>query len=424
VGGVLLKEGENLAVDGVHSENSILADKCGSAAVGRIISSQLRSFQLYLENYSIASQNRIGVPVAVSLRKTDNRSVPLLTTARHRILRVKKLEDNAMPTRRAMLAQVSAAAGAAWAMRAGVAVGAAGRTAVDFDVPRGACDCHVHVFGDPAQFPFAEKRVYTPPPASVEQLLELQRDLHLDRVVVVQPSVYGADNACTLDAVRRMGSRSRGVAVIDRTTSRKALEEMAGAGIRGVRLNLETNTAGRFDPADAKAVLDATAEQIRGLGWHVQIYTRTTVIAGLKDHLAQMPFPVVVDHFGRGNPGQGPGQADFVALLDLVKSGRVYVKISGAYRVSEKAPDFLDVTGLAQALVAANPDRIVWGSDWPHPNSDAGRGKPLSEISSPFPIDDGLLLNQLPKWAPDAAVRKKILVDNPARLYAFEAVAG
>ena len=135
-------------------------------------------------------------------------------------------------------------------------------------------------------------------------------------------------------------------------------------------------------------------------------------------------FPVVVDHFGRGNPGQGPGQADFVALLDLVKSGRVYVKISGAYRVSERAPDFPDVTGLAQALVAANPDRIVWGSDWPHPNSDAGRGKPLNEISSPFPIDDGLLLNQLPKWAPDAAVRKKILVDNPARLYAFEAVAG
>jgi predicted TIM-barrel fold metal-dependent hydrolase len=256
-----------------------------------------------------------------------------------------------MLTRRAMLGQVSAAASAAWVMQAGVAVGAAGRTAVDFDVPRGACDCHVHVFGDPTKFPFAEKRVYTPPQASVEQLLELQRDLHLDRVVVVQPSVYGADNACTLDAVRRMGARARGVAVIDRATSRKALEEMAAAGIRGVRLNLETNTAGRFDPADAKAVLDATVEQIRGLGWHVQIYTRTAVIAGLKDHLGQMPFPVVVDHFGRGNPGQGPGQPDFVALLDLVKSGRVYVKVSGAYRVSERAPDFADVTALAQALV-------------------------------------------------------------------------
>ena len=320
-----------------------------------------------------------------------------------------------MLTRRTMLGQVGAAASAAWAMRAGVAVGAGGRTAVDFDIPRGACDCHVHVFGDPATFPFAEKRIYTPPQASIEQLHELQRDLRLERVVVVQPSVYGADNACTVDAVRRMGARARGVAVIDKTTSRKTLEEMAAAGIRGVRLNLETNTAGRFDPADAKALLDSTAEQV---------YTRTSIIAALKDHLAQMPFPVVVDHFGRGNPAQGPSQPDFAALLDLVKSGRVYVKISGAYRVSQKAPDFTEVTPLAQALVAANPDRIVWGTDWPHPNSDHGRGKPLTEISPPFPIDDGLLLNQLPKWVPDAAVRKKILVDNPARLYGFEAVAG
>jgi predicted TIM-barrel fold metal-dependent hydrolase len=333
-------------------------------------------------------------------------------------------EDDAMLTRRAMLGRVGTAAGAAWAMRAGVAAGAASRTAMDFEVPRGACDCHVHVFGDPARFPFAEKRVYTPPQASVEQLLELQRDLHLDRVVVVQPSVYGADNACTIDAVRQMGARARGVAVIDKATSRKALEEMAAAGIRGVRLNLETNTVGRFDPADAKAVLDATAEQIRGLGWHVQIYTRTSVIAALKEHLAGMPFPVVVDHFGRGNPAQGPSQPDFAALLDLVRSGAVYVKISGAYRISEKAPDFADATPLAQALVAANPDRIVWGTDWPHPNSDYGRGKPLTEISPPFPIDDGLLLNQLPKWVPDAALRKKILVDNPARLYGFAAVAG
>jgi Amidohydrolase len=114
-----------------------------------------------------------------------------------------------MLTRRAMLGQVGAAASAAWAMRAGVAAGAEGRTAVDFDVPRGACDCHVHVFGDPAKFPFAEKRIYTPPQASVDQLLELQRDLHLERVVVVQPSVYGTDNACTVDAVRRMGARAR-----------------------------------------------------------------------------------------------------------------------------------------------------------------------------------------------------------------------
>src|SRR5262245_17314845 len=195
---------------------------------------------------------------------------------------------------------------------------------------------------------------------------------------------------------------------------------MNAAGVRGVRLNLETNTAGQFDPSSAKALLDATAEQTRGLGWHIQMYTRLSVVAALKEHLAKLPFPVVFDHFGRANPALGANQAGFDALLDLVKSCDAYVKISGAYRVSQKEPDYADVTPLAQALVQANPDRIVWGTDWPHPNSDHGRGKPLTEISPPFAIDDGLLLNQLAKWAPDAATRKKILVDNPARLYGFE----
>ncbi len=327
-----------------------------------------------------------------------------------------------MLTRRAMLGQVSAAGGAAWALRAGVALGAVGRTATNFDLPRGACDCHVHVFGDPATFPFAQKRTYTPPPASLEELLELQRDLRLDRVVVVQPSVYGTDNACTVDAVRRMGARARGIAVIDKATPRAALQEMAGVGIRGVRLNIETSIGGNIESAAAKELLDAVAEQIGGLGWHVQMYTRLPLIAALSDHIAQLPFPVVFDHFGRAGAAQGPSQAGFATLLDLVKSGRVYVKISGAYRVSEKAPDFVDATPLAQALVAANPDRIVWGTDWPHPNGAAGRA--LTEISPPFPIDDGLLLNQLTKWVPDAATRKKILVDNPARLYGFDQVAG
>jgi predicted TIM-barrel fold metal-dependent hydrolase len=319
--------------------------------------------------------------------------------------------------------EISAASVSAIALPAGVASGARAapaRTAVNFDVPRGACDCHVHVFGDPAKFPFAEKRIYTPPEASVEQLLDLQGALKLERVVVVQPSVYGSDNSCTVDAVRRLGARGRGVAVIDQSTTRASLQEMNAAGIRGVRLNLETNTAGRFDPAAAKALLDTTAEQINGLGWHIQMYTRTSIIAALKEHLAKLPFPVVFDHFGRADPALGTSQPGFDALTDLVKSGDAYVKISGAYRVSQKAPDYADVTPLAQALVQANPDRIVWGTDWPHPNSDHGRGKPLSEISPPFPIDDGLLLNQLVKWVPDAALRKKILVDNPARLYGFD----
>jgi predicted TIM-barrel fold metal-dependent hydrolase len=327
-----------------------------------------------------------------------------------------------MLTRREML-HATAAGISALAVAPRPAAAAAARTAVDFEVPRGACDCHVHVFADPAKFPLAAKRIYTPPIATADELLELQRALNLDRVVIVQPSVYGADNSATLDGIKRLGARARGVAVIERATTRTAIEDMAAAGMRGVRLNLVTNTAGKFDPAAAKELLDGVAEQIRGLSWHVQFYTSPAIIAGLKDHLAQVPFPVVFDHFGGAKAAAGTSQPGFDALLDLVKSGRAYVKISGAYRISEKAPDFADATPLAQALIAANPDRIVWGSDWPHPNSDYGRGKPLTEIAPPFPIDDGLLLNQLAKWAPDPAIRKKILVDNPARLYGFEAVA-
>jgi predicted TIM-barrel fold metal-dependent hydrolase len=326
-----------------------------------------------------------------------------------------------MITRREVL-QLGAAGASAMVLPVGFNA-AAGRTSVDFNVPADACDCHVHVFGDQAKFPFAAKRVYTPPPASVEQLLDLQRALKLERVVVVQPSVYGTDNSCTVDAVRQLGASARGIAVIDRTTPRAALEEMNAAGIRGVRLNLETETGGRFEPAAAKALLDAAAAQTRGLGWHVQVYTRPPVIAALKDHIAQLPFPVVFDHFGRADPAQGPSQPGFDALLDLLKSGRAYVKISGAYRISEKSPDFADVTPLAQALVRANPDRIVWGTDWPHPDANYGRGKPLNEISPPVAIDDGLLMNQLAKWVPDPATRKKILVDNPAQLYGFDARA-
>ena len=147
-----------------------------------------------------------------------------------------------MLTRRDTLHHLSAAGVSAAALRAGIAAAAmpSERSAPNFEVPRGACDCHVHVFGDPAKFPFAEKRIYAPPGASVEELLQLQSSLHLDRVVVVQPSVYAADNSCTVDAVRRMGARARGVAVIDKSTPSAALDDMAAAGIRGVWLNLET----------------------------------------------------------------------------------------------------------------------------------------------------------------------------------------
>jgi predicted TIM-barrel fold metal-dependent hydrolase len=325
-----------------------------------------------------------------------------------------------MRTRREVVYGLGAVGASLLSSRANAQVGSTptARTPVNFEVPRGACDSHVHIF-DPARFPYVAKRVYTPPVASIEDLIELQKALRLDRVVIVQPSVYGADNSCTLDAVRKLGDRARAVVVIDKDTSQTQIDEMAAAGVRGIRLNLNTTPSGEVDADDSKRTLDRAVEQIRGRGWHIQFYTRPQIIAALKSHIEQLPFPVVFDHFGAAKASEGVGQHGFDALLDLVKTGRAYVKISGAYRTSDKAPAFPDALALAQALIAANPDRIVWGTDWPHPDSAYGRGRPLTDIAPPFPVDDGLLFNQLPLWTTDAAIRTKILVDNAARLYGW-----
>ena len=293
------------------------------------------------------------------------------------------------------------------------------RTAITFSVPACACDCHVHVFGPAAQFPFVAGRSYTPPPASAAELLGLQTALLLSRVVIVQPSVYGTDNSCTIDGLRRLGERARGVAVIDNRVSEAALDDMHRAGIRGVRVNLET--AGETDLKTAQRNLAAAVARIAPRGWHVQVYTRLSVIAGLSDELARLPVPVVFDHFGGAQAAGGVDQPGFAALLALVKAGHAYVKVSASYRSSQKAPAYAEVAPLARALIAANPDRIVWGTDWPHPRA-ARRGKELDAITPFFDIDDGLALNQLPFWARNASIRRKILVDNPARLYDFPAL--
>jgi predicted TIM-barrel fold metal-dependent hydrolase/predicted NBD/HSP70 family sugar kinase len=291
------------------------------------------------------------------------------------------------------------------------------KTAVNFAVPAGACDCHVHVFGTAEAFPFVPDRGYTPPPAGSDELLSLQNALHLSRVVIVQPSVYGADNSCTLDGMRKLGpERARGVAVIDAKTTDTALKEMHDAGIRGVRVNLETSS--QSDPAVSSRNLAAAIKRVAPLGWHVQVYTRLSVVEAVHDDVLKSSVPIVFDHFGGAQAPGGVAQAGFSALLDLVASGKAYVKISGHYRSSTKAPAFDDVAPLARALIAANPDRIVWGTDWPHPHH-ALPGKELSELTPSFDIDDGLALNQVARWAPTAATRRKILVDNPARLYDF-----
>jgi predicted TIM-barrel fold metal-dependent hydrolase len=312
-----------------------------------------------------------------------------------------------MLTRRRILHLGATAGASAMAMRSGGAVADAPstvKTQVNFEVPRGACDCHVHVF-DPARFAYDAHRVYTPPEATVADLLDLQNTIRFDRVVIVQPSVYG---------MKKLGAeRARGVAVIDANTPKAALDAMHAAGVRGVRLNLET--AGESDPEAVKRALATTAEQLRGRDWHIQFNTNLGVVAAIRDELAALPMPVVLDHFARAKASLGPSQPGFDALLALVKAGRAYVKISAAYRISDQKPDYPDAAAIAQAIVAANPDRVVWGSNWPHP----GRGKTRTDTAPPYPSDDGMLLNQLPKWVPDAATRRKILVENPARLYGF-----
>jgi predicted TIM-barrel fold metal-dependent hydrolase len=288
---------------------------------------------------------------------------------------------------------------------------------VNFEVPAGACDCHTHIFGDPEKFPLVPARTYTPETALPEEMAELHKRLKIERVVIVTPSVYGTDNSSTLYGIKARGAAARGVAVIGEETPESELDALGRAGVCGVRLNLAT--FGVNDPAIARQRVQATAERIRGRKWHVQIFTNAALIAAVKDVVAASPVPVVFDHFGGARAELGIDQPGFAELVALVNSGRAYVKISGAYRASKLAPDYSDVLPLAKALIGANPDRILWGTDWPHPNAVTPPGRKPTEVTPLLDIDDGRLLNELAVWAPDPAIRRKILVDNPARLYGY-----
>jgi predicted TIM-barrel fold metal-dependent hydrolase len=288
---------------------------------------------------------------------------------------------------------------------------------INFKVPAGACDCHTHIFGDPRRFPFSPSRTYTPEPATVEEMRDLHRALHTERVVIVQPSVYGTENACLLDAIKQVGAGARGVAVIDGQTSEAALDEMYRSGIRGIRLNLQT--AFQADPAAARQLFQGAAERVKTRKWHIQIYARLAVIQALKDLVMAAPVPIVFDHFGGAQASLGVGQPGFDALLDVVQKGKAYVKISAPYRSSTQAPDYPDAAPLAKALIAANPRRVLWGTDWPHPDSASVASRKATDLAPRLKVDDGSTLNLLPVWVPEAAKRTTILVDNPAKLYGF-----
>jgi predicted TIM-barrel fold metal-dependent hydrolase len=310
----------------------------------------------------------------------------------------------------------SVAAGVAMQNRAAFAKASQPTTKVNFEVPAHACDCHTHIHL-PEKFPFYDGRVYTPEAATPQEMAALHKALHIERVVIVTPSVYGTDNRATLEGIKFRGNTARGIAVIDDKTSESDLDAMGKAGIKGIRVNLATS--GVNDPSIGRKRLEAAIDRVKGRGWHVQVYTNLPLLSTIKDVLASSPVPVVFDHFGGADAALGLEQPGWAELIEAVKSGKAYVKISGAYRLSNKGPDYPDAVPFAKALIAANPDRLVWGSDWPHPDSAIKPDKKPTDLAPLYQIDDGRVLNLLAVWAPDAATRKKILVDNPTRLYGF-----
>jgi predicted TIM-barrel fold metal-dependent hydrolase len=311
-------------------------------------------------------------------------------------------------------------AGAAEVFRRGGAAQATAsqpHTKVSFDVPPGATDCAVHIYGDTKRHPYWEGRSYTPEPATVAELQQVMQALRLDRVVVVQASTYGTDNSCVVDSIRELGSGARGVAVIDDKTTEASLDDMHRGGVRGIRLSL--GNQGITDPAGAKQRLKAAADRMKSRkGWSMLISGSPATWDALRVELAAVGVPIVIDHFGEPRVADGVGQPGFTAVLNLVKSGNAYVKLSNADTLT-RLPDLSDVTPYAKALIAANAQRVVWGTAWPHPSAGAVPGRKPTDLALHRQTDDGHVMNMLPSWAPEAAIRRMILVDNPARLYGF-----
>jgi predicted TIM-barrel fold metal-dependent hydrolase len=289
------------------------------------------------------------------------------------------------------------------------------KTPVAFAIPAGACDAHVHVIGEPDRFPLSSGREYTPPAATADDLRKQMEFLKIDRVVIVTPEVSGTNNSATLAAIEHIGQdRARGVAWIDKGTPSEMLGSMRSRGIVGMRLSFSPGTTS--EPATSSKYLADKFELAIKYDWHIDIVTPPEVIASLLPELSRSPVPLVIETFGWVQGGAE--ESGFDALLSLVKSGQAYVKLSEPYRLSKMKPDYPDLAPVVKALVAANADRLLWGSGWPHV-SGPQPGRRKEEIIPDLPMDAGHLLNVFAAWVPDAQLRHKILVDNPARLYRF-----
>jgi 2-pyrone-4,6-dicarboxylate lactonase len=275
-------------------------------------------------------------------------------------------------------------------------------------LPAGACDTHAHICGPEARFPYADERIYTPPDATLEDYLHLLGTLGIDRAVLVQPSVYGTDNRAVLDALARHPKGLRGVAVVKPDISAGEIRALNDAGVRGVRFNLVDHTGERnVVPVD---VIPPLTKAIAPFGWHVEFLVNLDEAPRFAGQISELPVDVVVGHLGY--PKSGAESWSTAASLDnflrLFETGRCWVKLTGPYRIST-APDlpYADVTALAHRLAAVNPERLIWGTDWPHVMN-----------KKPMP-NDGDLTDLVAEWLPDAALRERVLVTNPAVLYGF-----
>jgi len=270
--------------------------------------------------------------------------------------------------------------------------------------PQNACDCHMHIY-DAARFPMPPSARVPPSNAAVADYRTLQKRIGTTRVVVVQPRNYAIDNRVTVDAIAQLGPNARGVAVLHPTVTETELGKLHEAGIRGIRFTLG-------DPATAVVkveMIEPLAKRIAGLGWHVQFNLEGEQVVELADLLRRLPTQLVFDHLGNPSLPAGLDHPSHAVVRGLVDKGRAWVKLSGAYSNSKIGPpSYPEATKVAQAFVKAAPERLVWGSDWPHPTMP-NNNKP----------DDALLFDLLTEWAPDEATRNRILVRNPETLYGF-----
>jgi predicted TIM-barrel fold metal-dependent hydrolase len=259
------------------------------------------------------------------------------------------------------------------------------------------------VFGPAHRFPFAADRAYTPPDSGIDDFQRLQERLGLTRAVFVQASCHGTDNSAMVDAIERGAGRYAGVAMIDESFSKSDIGRLHDVGVRGTRFNFVAHLGG----APELDVFWRIVEQVTPFGWHIVLHFDAQDLPSYSELLDRMPCPFVIDHMARVPTGDGLEQAPFQALLEVMRDERAWVKVSGAERLTaDGPPPYDDVVPFARALIEAAPDRVLWGTDWPHPNV---RHMP----------DDGDLVDLLASYAPDEAVRSRILVDNPQRLYDF-----